>query len=153
MRRFPRFTASALLICAGLALAPPARSACNSATLVNRGFRNDLNSDLGDYGLIFQDAATAPCADSAYQALLAKVTATLAAGQHTDALGRPVSPFQGWLEGAGVSLVFAAALELGGQGVLKAGLDAKLEQIPYASNATPYGLDPGCGFDSGRWQA
>lgn len=151
MRRSSRFAVSALLFLAGLALSPAASSACNSVSIVNRGVSSDLTSELGDYGLIFQDATNAPCADSAYHALLAKVTATLASGQHMDGKQRMVGPYQGWLEGAEVGLIFGAALELGGQGVLHADLDAALEQIPYASNPTLYGLDPGCGFDNGRW--
>lgn len=122
--------------------------ACNSSTLVNHGFRNDLNLDFNDYALIFEEASTPNCAAAAASALLDKVSATLASGNGYDnVLMKTVGPYQGWLEGAHVALIFATALELGGQGQLKQAMDDKIEQIFYQTNVDPY-----CGFASGRWK-
>jgi hypothetical protein len=145
----------ALVIACLTAAAPgaaPAAASCNSDNSLVHEFHGSLNQDFGDYGVIYKEASTTGCAASAASALLDKVTATLAVPTHSDDLGHSHGPYQGWLEGGGAALAAAAALELGGQGLLTSPLDAKLEQVrtDYATSSIP-GLDPGCGFDGGRW--
>jgi hypothetical protein len=121
-----------------------------------RTFRNDVNKDLADYGLIFEDAKRRDCSggsfspiNGAYKALLDKVTSTLNSGTHTDPFGRVVGPYQGWLEGSQVTLIMSAALQIGGHGDMKSELDQKLRDViaSYTNNPVLYGKSPRCGID------
>jgi len=154
-RRYPTRTFHLVAICLGLlplVLASSAMAVCKSDSAI-WGFRNDLNKDMNDYALFFQDVSDCSCVTTAAEALLAKIEATLGSN-HTDALGRSTGPYQGWLEGAHVSLIFATALQLGGQGLLTSELDEALAEVidSYTHNPIKYGLDPSCGFDGGDWQ-
>ena len=103
--------------------------------------------DLAGYGIILQDARNPSCAASAANALQKKIRNTLAAGNQYDNVVGLVGPYQGWLQGANVSLIFAAALQLSQQGKLTKPLDDLLLQINYQMN-----LDPSCGFDNHKWK-
>lgn len=129
-----------------LFLLPTAAEACISSQ-VSGSFHSKVNDDLGDYGLILDDADNWSCAPTAAAALLSKLRATLA-GNHTDELNRVVGPFQGWLEGAHVSLIFAAALELGAQSLLNTTLDTELQKV---RNSYFFNKDPGCTLSNGSW--
>ena len=110
----------------------------------------NLNKELGDYGLIFEDAKNRDCAGGgptagASQALLAKINNTFNYnyGQHNDAMNRQVGPYQGWLEGAHVTLIFSSALLIGGHGDLKSDLDTALQRVRDSYVDNP---DGSCGF-------
>lgn len=82
-------------------------------------YRNDLNLDLNDYGRILADADDSTCALNADYALSAKLQSTLAAS----------APYQGWLKGAHVALIFAAANRIGANGYATKQLDSLLQQV------------------------
>ncbi|MEA2605154.1 MAG: hypothetical protein QOF89_6146 [Acidobacteriota bacterium] len=110
----------------------------------------DSQANLFDYGIIFEDAddTDAECQDWAAIALSKKVRWTLALPyyQDTPRFGTTfVGPYQGWLEGANVSLVYAAALRLGAKGRLTKPLAGLIDQISYVQN-----IDRNCGFVSNR---
>src|ERR1051325_622445 len=116
-----------------------------------RGGGGTFNQELGDYGLIFEDAKSRDCdggswlavdghKHGAYEALITKINTT---GNHTDFQGHAVGPFQGWLEGGYVTLIFSSALMIGGHGDLDNDLDTALRSVEshYMPNS------PGdCGF-------
>jgi len=108
---------------------------------------NGFNNELGDYGLIFEDAKLRDCdggswnpKQGAYAALVSKINTT---GWHYDALNRWVGPFGGFLEGGHVALIFASALMIGGHGDLDTNLDNLLKQV---RDSYVYNPGPGCGF-------
>ena len=79
-------------------------------------YAHDNNKDGNDYGAIYQDAHryvpqdpnTRKYADAAVRALTRKLKFTLEQGPDQDSL----YPFQTWLAGAPVALIFATAVEL-----------------------------------------
>ncbi|MFL6235809.1 MAG: fascin domain-containing protein [Thermoanaerobaculia bacterium] len=111
-------------------------------------FYADANHDLSDYGVIFEDAGNSGCAQAASVALYKKVKATLGYSWpvYDAQVNLWVYAYQGWLQGANVTLIYAAALRLGAQGKLTKPLDDLLEQISYPGN-----IDAHCGFDNGQW--
>jgi hypothetical protein len=120
-------------------------------------FTTDLNKNLADYGLIFQDAAQpvgaapSPAAlDSARNALLAKINSTIAAGSfYNPVVNKTVGPYQGWLDGAGVSLIMASGLMLADHGRLTSQLDSAIRRV---IGSYRFNRDAGCGFSDGRWR-
>jgi len=128
-------------------------------------FRADVNQDLGDYGLIFQDSLDRNCSggsttppQGAYRALLTKINTTFSytnancgnvPGMHPDFLGTAANPcvgaFKGWLDGANVSLIFASALLIGGHGDLKTELDQALMRVRDAYTGAK---SPTCGYNT-----
>jgi hypothetical protein len=103
------------------------------------GFQLPFNEELGDYGLIFEDAKSRDCdggswlavdgqKHGAYEALLNKINTTINR-THTDFQGQTVGPYQGWLEGGFVTLIFSTALMIGGHGDLDTTLDNALQQV------------------------
>jgi hypothetical protein len=122
-------------------ISPPGLAQCLTNTTsqnpnFSRSFRASLEGDLNDYGMIFDDAKRRECSggqydpiDGAARALEDKIQATLAVPQHTDAMGDSVGPYRGWLEGAHVTLIFSAALEIGGHGDLKSSLEYRLQNV------------------------
>ncbi|MET0623246.1 MAG: discoidin domain-containing protein, partial [Pyrinomonadaceae bacterium] len=119
---------------------------------------NDVNKNLADYGLIFQDAAqpvNAPetntaALDSARDALLAKINNTLAAGSYYHpVVNKTVGAYQGWLEGANVSLIMASGLMLADHGRLTPALDSAIRRVigSYVFNRAA-----DCGLSGGRWR-
>jgi len=81
---------------------------------------NDLEGNLADYARIHMDAESASCALKADYALTDKVRNTLDANP---------SEFQGWLRGAHVSLIYAAAQRIGANGFATKELDAQLRRL------------------------
>lgn len=125
-------------------------------------YRANVNTDLGDYGLIFQDSLDRNCSggasnppQGAYRALITKINTTFSytevgcgnvPGMHNDVImQRCVGPFQGWLDGANVSLIFASALLIGGHGDLKTELDQALIRVRDAYTGAK---SPTCGFNT-----
>jgi len=122
-------------------------------------FRNNVNQDLGDYGLIFQDALDRNCSggstrpqQGAYRALLNKINSTFAyqdpscgntPGMHNTLFIGCSGPFQGWLEGVNVSLIFSSALLIGGHGDLTTELDQALMRVRDSYNGA---VSHNCGF-------
>jgi len=123
----------------------------------NPNFRNNTNQDLGDYGLIFQDAIDRNCSggswspqQGAYRALLNKINSTFtyqdcgsSPGMHNTPFVGCSGPFQGWLEGVNVSLIFSSALLIGGHGDLTTELDQALMRVRDSYNGA---TSPYCGF-------
>jgi len=124
-------------------------------------YRNMLGNDLGDYGLIFADSLDRNCSggivqppQGAYRALINKINSTFTymdpacnnvPGMHSDIImQRCVGPFQGWLEGGHVTLIFASALLIGGHGDLKTELDQALMRVRDSYTGAK---SPTCGFN------
>jgi hypothetical protein len=112
--------------------------------------RANANENLFDYGVIFEDANNTTCAPAASVALYKKVKATLALPNYPDPsinwqVGTTVGPYGGWLEGANLGLVYAAALRLGANGALTKPLVALIDSINYPGNIDAY-----CGFGTNR---
>jgi hypothetical protein len=112
--------------------------------------RPNANENLFDYGVIFEDANTTTCAAPAAVALYKKVKATLAFPNYPDGsinwqAGTTVGPYGGWLEGANVGLIYAAALRLGANGQLTKPLVTLIDSISYPGNIDAY-----CGFGTNR---
>ncbi|MEA2600037.1 MAG: hypothetical protein QOF89_1029 [Acidobacteriota bacterium] len=78
------------------------------ATAASMVFKADVNDNLGDWGTIFMDADTSGCEVTARDFLKSKLQQ-----QNLDANG-----WKGGLRGGDVFLVTAAALRLGGRGLL-----------------------------------
>jgi hypothetical protein len=119
------------------------------------GYQDNVNLNLGDYGRIFQDAAqptNSAAWISARDALIRKIESTIAAGSHYDGvLNKTVGPYQGWLEGANVSLIMASGLLLSASN--KQQLTRPLDSaIRRAIGSYVFNRDAGCGFSDGRWQ-
>jgi hypothetical protein len=120
-------------------------------------WRNNLEQDLGDYGLIFEDAKDRNCSQWARQALGWKLDDTFA-----DAQDRPyqfggwndIDPFQNWMEGSHVVMIMPAALQIGGHGDMTSALDGKIQSvISYFTNYPhlPYGQSGNCGIGT-KWR-
>lgn len=116
-------------------------------------WRNHLDKDFADYGLLFEDAKDRHCSQWAKQSLKWKVEDTLARATgrtHTHVASYTnLGPYQNWLEGAHVLLIMATALELGGHGDMTSALDSKLQQAinSFTNNPwAPYGLTTPCGI-------
>lgn len=114
-------------------------------------FRSSLIGDFNDYALILEDAKTPECSAYAREALIRKISTT---GWHWDGHFPPrwVGPFQGWLEGNQVALIYAAALMIGGNGDLNTPLNDRLigrgGPIDYA-----YNPGNGCGWRIEGWRS
>src|ERR1043165_8389146 len=117
------------------------------------GYKEDVNANLADYGLIFQDAAqdmNSSAWDSAANALVNKINSTMAAGSHYNAVvDKTVGPYQGWLEGANVSLIMASGLLLADRGRLNPTLDSAIRRV---IGSYVFNRDASCGFSDGRWR-
>ncbi len=102
--------AGALLVKAGIATAQSCRipQRFPGATAASMDFKADLNANLGDWGTIFMDVDTDGCEITARDFLQSKLER-----QNLDANG-----WKGGLRGGDVYLVTAAALRLGGRGLL-----------------------------------
>lgn len=104
--------------------------------------RVDINTDLAEQGKLFFDALSTDCADTAALKLYQKTRATLDETTHTDAQGRTKGPFQGWLEGVNVSMIFTTSLVLGGKDKLAEEMVIALKEI---EQVYEIGLDDWCG--------
>jgi hypothetical protein len=126
-------------------------AAINASAAVS-GYQDDLNLNLADYGIIFQDASqetNAAAWDSARDALIRKIDSTMAAGSHYNAVtNKTGGPYQGWLEGASVSLIMASGLLLADHGRLTRPLDSAIRRV---IGSYVFNRDAGCGFSDGRW--
>ena len=118
-------------------------------------FKDNLNVDLNDYGVIFEEAApwsgcTQAAADALYKKLYTHFHPPLAGigdWPHNDpqvcANGSSCAyQFQGWLQGGVVGLIHATALRLANVGKLSKPLDDLIQRIPYQMN-----VDLNCGFE------
>jgi hypothetical protein len=116
-------------------------------------YKADVNDNLADYGVIFQDAAqetNAAAWDSARDALIRKINSTIAAGsQYHPIVKKTVGPYQGWLEGANVSLIMASGLLLADRGRLTRSLDSAIRRV---IGSYVFNIDAGCGLSNGRWR-
>jgi len=119
-------------------------------------WNSDVNRNLADYGVIFEEARTEDCSAAAAVALYKKISETLVNAdangvsrwpQHDDQVDTMVSAYGGWLEGAGVGLIHATGLELGARGKLTVALHNKIMSINYPGN-----IDAHCGFDADQWK-
>jgi hypothetical protein len=109
-------------------------------------WRNDLEKDFADYGLLFEDAKDRNCSLWAKQSLGWKIDDTLARATnrtHThNAAWTNVGPYQNWLEGAHVNMIMPTALQIGGHGDMTSALDAKIQSVitSFTNNPNrPYG--------------
>jgi hypothetical protein len=121
--------AGALLVHAGTAAAQGCRipQRFPGATAASMDFKADLNANLGDWGTIFLDVDTDGCEVTARDFLLSKLQR-----QNLDANG-----WKGGLRGGDVYLVTAAALRLGGRGLLTSAIhDEVLEALASYDFAT-----------------
>jgi hypothetical protein len=112
--------AGALLVNAGIAAAQSCRipQRFPGATAASMDFKADLNANLGDWGTIFMDVDTDGCEVTARDFLQSKLER-----QNLDANG-----WKGGLRGGDVYLVTAAALRLGGRGLLTSAIHNEVLQ-------------------------
>jgi hypothetical protein len=116
-------------------------------------YKNDLNVDLADYGVIYDEAAPwSGCTQAAADALYKKLYTTF----NPSVVGKPAFPrtsaqingsfyqFQGWLGGGDVALIQATALRLANIGKLSKPLDDLVQRV---SNIYVFNVDQNCGFD------
>jgi hypothetical protein len=170
MQKRTYLTASVLAVVV-LMLAGPAAQACETyptpldgfqaATRGNTSSQIDFTGELGDYGLIFEDAKARDCdggswlsstnpptKHGAYEALLTKINTTVGPYNnqtHVDFQGNTVYPYRGWLEGGFVTLTFSSALMIGGHGDMDTTLDTALQKVEQWYDA-PIGGPGRCGF-------
>ncbi len=140
----------------------PALHGFQAQTRGNTYAQLNFQSEFGDYGLIFEDSKWRDCdggswlsyppydgvKHGAYEALITKVTSTLGPNNnqtHIDFQSQSVLPYQGWLEGGFVTLIFSSALMIGGHGDLDSNLDAVLQRVEGVYNPTIGGMGK-CGF-------
>lgn len=156
------FILSALLMASALPTLPPGAGISSAAALDPYVpgascnvfvYHNDINRDLADYGLIFQDALQTTNPDKwscAREALIRKITATINFGSKYDSeVRKTVGPYQEWLAGASVSLAMATGLLLLDRGAISSEADNKLR---YVVGSYAFNRAAGCGFSGGRWQ-
>ena len=120
------------------------------------GWNSDVNRNLADYGVLFEEARTDECSAAAAAALYKKIKETLAndngAGgtfwpQPDAQIGHDVGPYGAWLEGTNVGLIYVTALELLGRGNISVAMDALLMSIDFPAN-----VDGNCGFANNQWR-
>lgn len=113
------------LLCAGALILTAENAAAQScripqrfpgATAASMVFKADVNENLGDWGTIFLDADTIGCEVTARDFLKSKLER-----QNLDANG-----WKGGLRGGDVYLVTAAALRLGGRGLLTSSIHSEV---------------------------
>lgn len=138
-----------IILAADLTLSAHAQT-CSSASITE--FRNNVNWDLGEYGLIFEDADSGDYArwNCAALALRRKIIDTQLEGPHFDqTLGTNVLPFQGWLDGFSTSLVMATAVLLKDRDRL-VDMDG---YIRWVRDRYAFNKDPNCGIINSRWRS
>ena len=133
------------------ALAATPGAACETDRVENfsEAFRSSVNPDLNDYGLLVIDGGKAECVDRARERLLQKLRNTLAVTHHLDEKREIVGPYQGWLEGVHVTLIFTAAMEIHGLGAMTSELDAELQRV---RDSYRFRRDADCGYSGDRWK-
>lgn len=116
-------------------------------------YKDNLNVDLSDYGVIFEEAApwsgcTQAAADALYRKLYTTFNPTIvgrAPWPHTAVnIEGSFGPFQGWLSGGDVALIQATALRLANVGKLSKPLDDLVQRV---STSYRLSIDKNCGFD------
>lgn len=120
-----------IVVAAALLAAPQVNAQCvTSSPNFSSGFRgaSAVNEELNDLGRIFADAgsASATCVEQAHWALRDKVQNMLNGGP--DSTG--AIPFQRWLDGYYVALIYGAAFRLGERGWATKELDYVLDWNP-----------------------
>jgi hypothetical protein len=159
VRTHTLFTTLFLIIATSLSpTAPAADQSCDQGADIGASasvsvYKVDVNDNLADYGVIFQDAAQTTNEGawySARDALIRKIDSTIAAGsQYHPVVKKTVGPYQGWLEGANVSLIMAAGLLLADRGLLTRPLDSAIRRV---IGSYVFNIDAGCGLSNGRWR-
>jgi len=137
MGSYLRKVAVLSLCIVSLAVFTPKAFACHvEDSAFTDAFRNDANQDLNDYARILADADSNDrrCAELADYALYNKLNNT------------PTTVWNNWLQGALVSVVFAAANRIGANGFATQDLDNALKRVH--DNFTTIGRDPGCGKET-----
>lgn len=139
---------------AGLAagLTPAAHAQTCSSSVVTTYRPADPNGNLGDFGRIFDDAASGDYVrwNCAAQALRRKIISAQGTPSYYDpTLGNYVYPFQGWLDGYSVSLVMAAGVLLKDRDRL-VDLDGYMRWV---RDRYTFNKDPKCGIINGRWRS
>jgi hypothetical protein len=115
-------------------------------------YKQDLNVDLSDYGVIFEEAAPwSGCTQAAADALYKKIYTTYNPSivnktpwPHSSDQVPSYGPYGQWLSGGDAALIQAAALRLANIGKLTKPLDDLVKRVnaDYAMN-----VDVKCGFD------
>ena len=115
-------------------------------------YKDNLNVDLSDYGVIFEEAAPwSGCVQAAADALYKKIYTTYnpslvskSAWPHSSDQVPSYGPYQGWLSGGDAALIQASALRLANIGKLTKPLDDLVKRVnaDYRLN-----VDQKCGFD------
>ena len=111
---------TAVLFAALALFLTPTLSACVATDPGITNFPRSGNQDLNDYGALFIDAGDPNCAEGAMYNLTAKLANHLASPQ----------PFQHWLDGYYVALIYGAGLRLGELGWANKDLDWQLDYSP-----------------------
>lgn len=153
IKRYGALLAIAVLFIAGDALACRSFVGNPDANNDPTTYKNDINVDLGDYGVIFEEAAPwSSCTQAAADALYKKLYTTF----NPSLVGKPPFPrtspqingsfyqFQGWLGGGDVALIQATALRLANVGKLSKPLDDLVQRV---SNIYAFNVDKNCGFE------
>lgn len=115
-------------------------------------YKDDLNRDLSDYGVIFEEAAPwSGCTQAAADALYKKIYTTYNpslvnknAWPHSSDQVSSYGPYQGWLSGGDAALIQASALRLANIGKLTKPLDDLVKRVNSGYNLN---VDAKCGFD------
>lgn len=147
----------ALLFLVGMAISvtanymPTANAQTCSSALVTE-YKTNPSEELGEYGLIFDDADSGDYVrwNCAALALRRKIIDTQLEGAHFDpTLGINVLPFQGWLDGYSTSLVMATAVLLKDRDRL-GDMDG---YIRWVRNRYFFNKDPNCGITNSKWRS
>jgi hypothetical protein len=151
-KRYAALLAVAVLFIAGDALACRSFVGSPDANTDTTTYKEDLNVDLADYGVIYEEAAPwSGCTQAAADALYKKLYTTFNPGvvgktawpHESDQIEDPFGPFQGWLGGGDAALIQATALRLANVGKLSKPLDDLVQRV---SNSYVFNLDQNCGF-------
>jgi hypothetical protein len=153
IKRYGALLAVAVLFIASDAVA--CRSYLGSPTAATdvTTFKDNLNVDLADYGVIYEEAApwsacTQAAADALYKKLYTTFYPTVVGKpgfpRYSNQIEGPYNQFQGWLAGGDAALIQATALRLANVGKLSKPLDALVQRV---SNIYAFKRDKNCGFD------
>ncbi|HXI14348.1 MAG TPA: hypothetical protein VNM92_17150 [Thermoanaerobaculia bacterium] len=125
-----------------IALSTNAYAQCRVEYYNIGGYWGDLERDMSDYGVIFDDAKDFNCSGAAALALHSKI--------YNTRLARGNTAYNQFLEGTHVSLMFAAAQMISANGDLHSWLDNILIEVE--SGYAP-ALQTGCGFSGTDWES
>lgn len=146
IKRYAVLLSITVLFCARGAVA--CRSDAGNPTWDPTLFHQDLNTDLNDYGIFFEDAAPwSGCAQAAADGLYKKIYLTLHDPSwipyYNDPSVGPTGPYGRWLSGGDIALIHATALRLANVGKLTKPLDDMIQSLDYQAKIDNY-----CGWDN-----